>query len=268
MEQVRNGNCGLLVNVCRFFKERRNAMKKMMIVMVSVIGLTAGVSFGAIIHSDDFNDGVIDSQWTVEKVDGAHVSESDVAYLLRTKKTYSGDPAGLKSSPGSIPSGDFSMSIEFDMQGYYHGSGSGGENDPHQYFEFKIDDNNYIKAIHHRTSDGKWLQYAEKNINGTKEQSSEQQVAWDMAYKIVRSGNNISVYWADYDVDPSSWHEPNWTLMYGPTSFPTDAGYVRFGVNSCAGSTLETYWDDFIFTPEPATIGLLLLGIVGLIRRR
>ena len=250
MEQVRNGNCGLLVNFGRFFNERRNAMKRTL-VWLSILSL---VFFGSLaVYADTI------SVFNPDADTYIYSSHPDTNYGTATSMKAAGYGASkvlmhfdLSSIPSSATIIDAKLEVYIDSQA--------GET--------------YFK-IYRMLND--W---------------SEGEATWNQR----KSGVNWDNAGGDYS---------DGTFYGGPQIFQSDVGKYKT-ISAEAATELEVlvqHWVDgtwvndgiaytrlfadgtrnvFVesreaanppkltvtWVPEPATIGLLAVGALGIIRRR
>ena len=268
MEQVRNGNSGLLVHFSRFFNERSNAMKKMnVLLMVVLVGF--GVSVANATWYDDFTAGPAWASPPTGWGGGAG------GMRIRSSGGYSGDsnaycvdglgaPNWFNSTYKAMDAGDngiygkiMVVSADNDPRDgdLIASEGNQGNWGSTNFFYMSVQANGNF--------------HSELRINDTVLETSTEAIpnfqmdTWYDVRAIFDYDNDLLI--VQYkEVGSSTWldsmNAPDYTLHgFHPTYM--GMGGIRAG-----------YYIDDVGTlapiPEPATIGLMLLGLVGLIRRK
>ncbi len=235
MEQVRNGNCGLLVNFGRFFNERSNAMKKVMVMCSVILALFVWMGSAAAMVIDDFEGDSLQG-WTVSG------NDSDTNWIAQTSF----------GSPNEPPSG------EKNLRWYWHDGRVGNFVHMTKTLDSTQDWSSYdsVQFYYRQNKCGSALSHGPINVryyytdSGTETASS--QVSFD-----ANSGGGV-------------WTVITLTLPAEPRSQVTKLDFFSHDTSIyCSSSSLrDWHFDKIEVIPEPATIGLMLLGLVGLIRRR
>ena len=229
MKQVRNENCGFSVNLCRFFNERRNAMKRVSVLLL-VLGIMAlpSVSAATLIHREGEN--------------------PDAEQNLGTHKdlTVGGrECVGVNSNYGTIHAA------------YYHIDGSSVTKTGAYYMTLEMfaTNENTPRALYVRIRPGSM------EDDGNWDSQATAYTAYPPTSGNPDGGGWVNVYardaWGYEAGNIVQWDltaGQNYTIRIEKPSSGTQGGYVDFF--------------DLTLVPEPATIGLMLLGLVGLIRRK
>ncbi len=224
-------------------------------VLVSVLSVCG---YATPMHSDNFDDGVIDSQWSKKKPSSYDFNLYESGGKLHIDLPTSGNPKytviGVQSATGYTISGDFDISIKLDWESY---SGT----NIRSRVQFYVDGNNTLTLDHFFVggSPGR-KEEATVRIGGSNNKTTTYLGYDDHEVRITRTGSDVAIYSRAYG-------NTTWILRNSGTGFPTGDGTINIGVSLPASNTwVDLGLDDFV-VPEPATIGLLTLGL-GLFYRR
>ncbi len=259
MEQVRNGNCGLLVNVYRFFNERRNAMKKMMMMLLMVlVCLFSVVRAEATWWTYEYDGSVDPTLASPAWVNNSGSGSSDGDVWTNAGSKWQGYKQ-TKQWPGGVAT----IEIRFKFYGT-------GDNYPDDYGVLYGDEPKQWQAQLKDNGTGKDLMTCLVSGGGTDIDIDED---WNIV-RFLYGSSSADVYllsggalsgnggaWSSSDINPVL---TGWVGMGAGDSFFEFSGNTQIDYIRWTNGQLVPP----VAVPEPATIGLLLLGIVGLIRRR
>jgi len=259
VEKQRNGNCDFIgvfenVNFSRFLNERRNAMKKMLITML-VVGL---IGFGSAQATmlDDFEDGA--QNWAAIQGSPVLSNVTTDAYLGSRSLEIADSSAGSPYISSHENHGDLSSLkgtyVEFAVKSPALSNGIAGNTALHFYIGsdasnrscWSISEADFQSVP--ADANGWWVIHLELDASGN-------------AIFAGSTINGTAITDNDY---ANTWQigSPNWNAI----------AFTELILLQGSGSSVATYYFDELAIgqaiPEPATIGLLLMGIVGLIRRR
>jgi hypothetical protein len=209
--------------------------------------------------SDDFEDGVMGSQWTY--VDGSSAGVSETGGQLRLTADGTGGVVfrGYESSNSILP-GEFDIQVDF--SGY---SVNGASKYPGAYLKYEVDAQNWFTVmLFEEAATGTRWYYGEVAIGGAVAYTMSETVT-DSAgkFRIARDGSgNISLYY---------WGGSAWTLLHSASGVSSSAGKVQLVAvaNSVVLSVDFDNFKDNLFVPSepspeaPSVIGGETVTIAG-----
>ncbi len=234
-------------------------MMKNTLVVLGIIALAAGFANAQAMVDDDFNDGVMASQWASAGT-GTVVESGGVVNVT----VGSGQDGGYGATGAYGLSGDFDVRIDVDVVSYGGTTAAGYQF--LTYLSVPIDANN-IMNLHYRTNNGTdWFALAIYKGNSSTYALSDylygDYAGNDVTLRIVREGTTFSSYISAMGAD-------TWTLV-ASTAASTAGATASFAALTAAGISGDVDFDNFLVNPvpEPATMSILALGMVGAVIRR
>ena len=254
MEQVRNGNCGFLVNFSRFLNERSNAMKKVMLMKKIWSNVVIGILIGLLTHT-------VASASVITA--SAAWGGSDYENLYEEGTSPSGVNAILQSfvvpdpGPGLTTMAE---SLTLTARAAYPDTVNGYEfwiipGDYPDHLQPYIDKTG--SAIGHGS-------YVGAPLSPT---FTERDVSFDSSFSIAPGTYYIEIHVLNLGAtgQPGQFARGDNLYADGMQAGTDDTGLIKRRNN---GTKDLVFSLNGTVVPEPATMALLLMGIVGLIRRK
>lgn len=210
-----------------------------------VLLVTASIVSAAPIASDNFDDGVLGSQW---QAIGA-VAESGGTLNMNASN---GGEVGVQSASGYVLSGDFDFTVDLNVNSFNVNGGLvfGGV--------ILYSGSNYV-SVQHRNQGAGWFEWAFVKGNSVAYNTKNLSGLEDVQYRFQRSGNTVTYYLKAGD---------NWSAITALGDFGTGDTTIKIYSNAyTAGSSLNMSADNLV-VPEPATVSLIALGSMGMMLRK
>jgi hypothetical protein len=237
-------------------------MEKSVLGMLVLLMVVMGVVGQAAIIEDDFSGTSVDSSiWTssgTATVSSGYLKVNSGGYVqsIASTSVQDGDIDLIFESVGT--SGITSSSTFNMLLGLFSADGSQYVKIVQQYAD--------ATCVYVKGASGSEVSYWTKNASRNLTGPMLRQDSGGQTWRIVLTGTTLKIYVDDTQyVSLTAGQTVGWPYGGGTVVIPTADLYVKFLQNSTT-STFQT--SGITLVPEPTTLGLLVLGMLGLIRRK